>query len=297
MTGLSIGRPTLLPILAYGEPDQGYATHRVTSPFAPRADGFHAAIDVGNYRAGDVVTAVAAGTLHGIGALRFPWSSPASRWPSGNFGGSMVVLRHSPALWSVYAHLGRTVAAVAGTRIAAGSLVGLIGDTGSAAGSPHLHHAIVVATAAQLDDLAARSLTVPRSMCRDPWPLITGRELLVDPTQPDEDPDMPSFPTGFRHAGELLPLTAQPGARFRAAPNLTAAILDTATAGQAVPVHAVVPGQIVTGSPDWCATWRYIAGRGYTFGFFHRSTLDAAPAVDPHAAERDWYRAAPATVR
>lgn len=161
-------RPTRLPILAAGQPDQGFATMRVTSPFgwrpnplypsfssAPRT--WHNGLDIGNHRRGDEVVAAAAGVVEKEGFLREPWSmaAPASfGWTGDTYGGVMVVLRHGRD-FSVYAHLDRSVVN-AGDEVAAGQLLGYVGDTGAAKGAAHLHFSVLLGGAEV-----------------DPWPLIT----------------------------------------------------------------------------------------------------------------------------
>lgn len=285
---VALRRPLRLPVLGYGQPDQGFATARVTSPYAWRSDGFHAALDIGNGRQGDVVVAPAAGDVVVAGYPTFPWSTPDSRFGSGNTGGRMVVVRHSPGVYTVNAHLHATAAIPRqGARVAAGDVVGAIGDTGAARiGGAHLHYAVVVATPAQLADLVARRRTVPRELTLDPWPTFAGQ--LVD--DPLEDSDMPTFPAAsFDHALADR-FTARAGARFRSAPRLTAGIFAELPAGTAIVAHAVVAGDVANGSPTWLAAWLYVDG-AYRLGFLHRSTVDDVAEPDPSAKLRDQLRA------
>lgn len=89
----------------------------------------------------------------------------------------MIVIRHSSRIFSVYAHL-QAESVSLGQRVQAGQPIGLIGDSGSAKGQGHLHVAVVVATETQLDALRNAVRTVPKEMCRDPWPLITHEKML-----------------------------------------------------------------------------------------------------------------------
>lgn len=289
MTVVAFRRPVELPLLAFGEPDQGYATARVTSPYAMRGAYFHAALDIGNYRRGDQVVAAAPGEVTHAGNLRYPWSQPTSRWPSGNYGGLMLIVKHSPAVWTLYAHLLDRAVGV-GAKVAAGQRIGRIGDSGSASepdAGAHLHFAVIVASVGALNDLSRAYRVIPRELTRDPWPLIIGRLNLTDPTTPEETADMPSFPAaGFAHLGAGDRYATKAGARFRAAPSLTATVLAEFPAGTGVLAHARVVGDVANGSPDWLAAWLYVEGRGYTWGFLHRSTLDDVAEADPAAALR-----------
>ena len=47
----------------------GAADYRVTSPYGPRSDGFHAALDIGNGRLGGPVFATEAGRVLAVGFL------------------------------------------------------------------------------------------------------------------------------------------------------------------------------------------------------------------------------------
>lgn len=160
---------------------------RVTSPFGPRGDGFHGALDLGNFRTGDPVRAAAAGRVLAAGALLAPWSSPSSRFPSGNYGGLMVVIEHAPRVVSIYAHLGAIVVA-AGQSVNAGQLLGVHGDTGAAAPPPlggggHLHFGIQAPPAAVPAGLATHATPFGFGLDVDPWPLITGAAALDVPSE------------------------------------------------------------------------------------------------------------------
>lgn len=168
-------RPTALPLIAFGQPDQGYDTARVTSPFGWRDNPlypaysstrrlFHGGLDIGNHRAGDQVVAAGAGTVLAEGALLQPWSIPApagSGWWGGNYGGLMVVIDHGSGRRSIYAHLRKTVVS-AGDVVRAGQLIGEIGDTGAAKGQAHLHFGIQV-----------------NGVDVDPWPLINPAPIVA----------------------------------------------------------------------------------------------------------------------
>jgi murein DD-endopeptidase MepM/ murein hydrolase activator NlpD len=193
---VKLRRPTALPIDPWPTPDRGYATARVTSPFGPRGAGFHGALDIGNGRLGDAVVAAGAGRVLAAGNLREPWSEPTTRYPSGNFGGTMVVLEHAPGIVTIYAHLAPSLAVTAGELVAAGAPLGAIGDTGSAAPPPlggggHLHFGLQAPAEAVPAGVATEPTHYGYGLDVDPWPFIAGEKELaamftdVRSTRPD----------------------------------------------------------------------------------------------------------------
>ena len=168
-------RPTELPIDPFGTPDTGFDTFRVTSPFGVRNDPlgsggqvFHGGLDIGNARLGDKLVAVADGRVVDVGPLKEPWSQSTTRWPTGNFGGLMVILGHENTHISLYAHMS-VIACAKGQIVKAGEIVGRVGETGSATGQGHLHFGISDHSAREI--IEAKRL-LPNAWCVDPWPLI-----------------------------------------------------------------------------------------------------------------------------
>lgn len=168
-------RPTDLPIDPFGTPDKGYQTFRVTSPFGvrdnplnPGSEVFHGGLDIGNARLGDKVVAVADGRVVDAGPLKEPWSQSTNQWPTGNYGGLMVILGHENTHISLYAHLS-VIACSKGQIVKAGELIGRVGETGSATGQGHLHFGISNHSAREI--IEAKRL-LPNAWCIDPWPLI-----------------------------------------------------------------------------------------------------------------------------
>lgn len=212
---MRLGLPTSLPILAHGQPDAGFSTHRVTSPFALRDDGFHAGLDIGNHREGDLLVAPARGTVIAAGLLRRPWSDPTTRFVTGNFGGLMVIIEHAPQVVSLFAHL-RMKTVAEGQDVAAGQKIGEIGDTGSAIGQAHLHFGVQVPKRMVPSGLTTHSAApaFPRGQVWiDPWPLISGRADLM------EDSDM--TPVILRPVREeWFTRTAPPTTLFLGGPGL-----------------------------------------------------------------------------
>jgi murein DD-endopeptidase MepM/ murein hydrolase activator NlpD len=99
--------------------------------FGPRGFAFHPGID---YPAptGTPVRAARGGIVRSAGV--------AAGY------GNVVVVRHEEGVRTLYAHLSRILVAP-GRRIAAGTVVGLVGQTGNATG-PHLHFEVRVRGAA-----------------------------------------------------------------------------------------------------------------------------------------------------
>jgi murein DD-endopeptidase MepM/ murein hydrolase activator NlpD len=199
-------RPTLLPILPFGAPDQGYATMRVTSPFARRADGFHGAIDIGNARLGDVLISPAAGKVIAVGNLGWPWSQPTTRFASGNYGGLMAVIEHAPGVVSIFAHM-RMTAVRSGQIVMAGQKVGEIGESGSATGQGHVHFGMQAPAHRVPAGVSTHRTPYGLGLDIDPWPLITGQAELLEDTN-----DMPQI-TG------LIQAVAGAGNNLRRSPS------------------------------------------------------------------------------
>src|SRR5436190_9463682 len=97
----------------------------ITSPFRPRAGGFHPGVDIGTLR--DLtVRAASTGRVTATGAL-----------PGYDGYGNVVVLALGDGYTSVYAHLARALAR-RGTWVYPGDTIGVAGCTGWCTGT-HLH--------------------------------------------------------------------------------------------------------------------------------------------------------------
>lgn len=84
----------------------------------------HEGVDLPATR-GTPIRAVGAGTI-----AVSSWSAKA---------GNYVVVNHGRNIYTVYMHLRARTFLKLGTRVAAGQTIGYVGDTGNAAGHPHLH--------------------------------------------------------------------------------------------------------------------------------------------------------------
>jgi murein DD-endopeptidase MepM/ murein hydrolase activator NlpD len=105
---------------------------RLGDAFGPRAERFHAGIDL---------LAPAGTPVYSARAGRVVFAS----WADGGWG-LLVVLDHGRGERTLYAHLSR-IDVRRGVRVGAGVLVGLVGATGDASG-PHLHFEVRVRGAA-----------------------------------------------------------------------------------------------------------------------------------------------------
>ena len=96
---VTIWRPTLLTIAPHTTPP---GVNRVTSPYGNRPnplDGgkttiFHDGLDINDGKIGQQVVADANGIVVAAGTHGWPWSQPTDKYPSGNYGGVMVVIDH-----------------------------------------------------------------------------------------------------------------------------------------------------------------------------------------------------------
>jgi murein DD-endopeptidase MepM/ murein hydrolase activator NlpD len=96
---------------------------RYTDPFGPRANRFHAGIDI----------PASVGTL--VGAAD-PGRVVYAGWRDGGWG-IEVTVAHRGGVRTMYAHLSRVLVSI-GERVATGQAIGRVGATGDATG-PHLH--------------------------------------------------------------------------------------------------------------------------------------------------------------
>jgi hypothetical protein len=201
MTTVGFRRPVTKPLLRLGTvkplpPDpRAYDTFRVTQRFgtpdayyaeidrrAGRTPRTHGAVDVGNFRCGDAVVAMAPGT-----ARRVQDNAVALGAKTNALG---LVIDHGSGITSEYWHLnGYSVAS--GAKVTAGQQIGIVGRTG-------------------LGDVCHLHVEVKRAGGRiDPEPLMFGTPLIIE----EEDVKIP--------AG-LVPLAqgvVGPGNRLRIDPD------------------------------------------------------------------------------
>ena len=256
MTTLAFRSPVTKPLLRAGTPKPvppdpaAYDTFRVTQAFGARdfyyADGrVHGAVDVGNFRCGDPVVAMCAGT-----ARRVKDNARALGAKSDALG---IVIDHGHGITTEYWHLDRQDVAD-GQPVMAGNQIGVVGRTG-------------------LGDVCHLHVEAKRAGTRiDPEPLMFGGSLTV------ED-DMQIRGASLRHIqNRSARLTTK--ARFRSSPEITENVIDDLEAGALIFPIAIVTGQAVGTAPD-AADWYYgikTAGvKGAQLGCFHSSVLPRTP--------------------
>lgn len=101
-------------------------TGRITSPFGPRWDGFHAGVDIGA-PVGTPITAADSGIVSFAG------------WNGGY--GMMVRIEHGNGFATLYAHASR-ILVTENQQVEKGQTIALVGNTGRSFG-PHLHFEII----------------------------------------------------------------------------------------------------------------------------------------------------------
>ena len=270
--------PTVQPILWWTEPDQGFYTMRVTSPFAMRSDGFHGALDIGNHRLYDDVVACGPGKVIAEGFLKEPWSSATTRFATGNYGGLMAVIEHAPGIVSIYAHLNQTVISV-GDAVASGQKIGTIGETGSAIGQGHLHFGVQMRADLVPAGVATHTTALGLGLDVDPWPLITGR-VEID-TQ--EEQDMRFTGSQLKVIDGAAKFTLSAASNFRAAATRQSDAIAQFPAGTPVYPSVSVDGELIGDNDQWAMCFMYV-GTAYVLGYFHTSVLQAPPVPTDYTA-------------
>ncbi len=137
----------------------------VTSPFGPRARGFHSGTD---FRAsvGTPVMAMADGVVGGVGDTDLCC-------PGASFG-KWVFIEHNNGLSTAYGHLS-LIGARKGQKVKRGAVIGYSGNTGSSTG-PHLHVTVYIASGVEVTSFASKSY--PGQTLYQP---IAAKEAYLDP--------------------------------------------------------------------------------------------------------------------
>lgn len=190
MSTITFRSPVLKPLLRAGTtkpvpPDpRAYETFRVTQQYdsidfywkdidiaAGRPPRTHQATDIGNFRCGDAVVAMAAGV-----ASRVQDNATALGAPTNALG---IRIDHGSGITTEYWHLdGYTVAS--GQRIGAGQQIGIVGDTG-------------------LKSVCHCHVEAKRNGVKfDPEPLMFGGSVQIE-----EDDDM-QIPAGLKHYTQAI---------------------------------------------------------------------------------------------
>lgn len=137
----------------------------VTSPFGPRARGFHSGTD---FRAsvGTPVMAVADGVVGGVGDTDICC-------PGASFG-KWVFIEHNNGLSTAYGHLS-LISARKGQKVKRGAIIGYSGNTGSSTG-PHLHLTVYISSGVEVSSFASKSY--PGKTLYQP---IAAKDAYLDP--------------------------------------------------------------------------------------------------------------------
>ena len=118
----------------------------ITSPFGPRARGFHSGTD---FRAsvGTPVRAMADGVVKGVGDTDICC-------PGASFG-KWVFIEHSNGLSTAYGHLS-LISSKKNQKVKRGEVIGYSGNTGSSTG-PHLHVTVYITEGVEVSSFASKS--------------------------------------------------------------------------------------------------------------------------------------------
>ena len=277
MAPITFQSPVTVRLLRHGAkkplpPDpRAHDTFRVTTRFSDpdtlgRADAngnvlTHNAIDIGNFRCGDPIVAMADGI-----ARRARDNARAHGAPTDALG---IVIDHGAGIVSEYWHLS-SFAVADGAPVQAGDRIGLVGNTGHG-GSCHCHVEL---------KLNGKRL--------DPEPMMFGQGMTKDGVPAKRG-------GGNRAGGQKMALrfpaakyrsitnrrfTTHVTARFRAEPNRQSAVLKEFKKGIVVVPSGVVKGEAVAnvatptgfGANEWFEC-RLHTGRAFELGYFHASTL------------------------
>jgi len=277
MATIAFRSPVNVPLLRFGArkpkpPDPAaHDTFRVTKrskdPEASGPGGKHMAIDIGNFRCGDPVVAMAPGK-----ARPATDQAKGDGAPTNAIG---VIIDHGSGVITEYWHFQSGIKAA--KRVEAGDRIGLVGETGNADGC-HCHIEL------KIDGVRV-----------DPEPFAFGKALTVAGGSRrgavSAVPGGADMPLSFK-AADYRPITNRKyvtdiKANFRAAPNTGAAIIKTFSGDTKVIPSGVVKGQAVKGGmprtgfgpTDWFEA-RMKVGTTVHLGYFHASVLTRESRVE-----------------
>jgi hypothetical protein len=272
MANIGFRSPVKVPLLRFGArkplpPDlHAHDTFRVTTRFLDpdtlgRRDAAgnvlrHNAIDIGNFRCGDPVIAMAGGF-----ARRAHDDAKAHGAPNDALG---IVIDHGNGVVTEYWHLS-SFAVADRVKVRRGQLIGFVGNTGLG-GACHCHVELKV-----------------NGQRTDPEPHMFGQALTIGASN-TKQPGGQTMALRFSGA-QYRPIinrqfTTHPVVRFRAEPNTKSAILKEFDRPVVVVPSGVVKGQRVANTKaargfkldEWFEA-RMHTGRAFELGYFHASTL------------------------
>lgn len=257
VTAIAFRSPVRVPLLRFGVPKPlppdpaAHDTFAVTQIFHPK----HLAVDIGNYRCGDTLVAMAPGV-----AYRVRDNATVYGAPSDALG---IRIDHGHGVLSEIWHASQWLIEN-GSPVNAGQPICTVGNTGVSTGC-HAHIEIKV-----------------NGIRIDPEPMMFGASLTID----SED-DM-------RYSGsqlKVLPSAAQfklnSGSHFRAAATRLSESLRIFTAGTVIYPSVSIDGELIGDNDQWVPCFMY-TGAAYVWGHFHTSVVDAPtpsePVADPRVA-------------
>jgi len=252
VTTLTFRRPTVLPIhrASWVRP-AGSIDFRVTQTFAS-LDGFYAgkphnAVDLGNFRCGDAVVAMLAGTCR-----RVKDNATALGAATDALG---LVIDHGYGVTSEYWHLQSYIVAD-GAKVTAGQGVAIVGRTGLG-NVCHLH------TEVKLNGVRI-----------DPEPLMFGGSLSIGG-------DDVKLPGKFLRHVQNRSGTLTSGSNFRAGviagEDASLGVLAVGTLLYPIVVVAGRPVGTAADAAEWYGALAYV-GSAYQLGFVHSSVLPRTAA-------------------
>ncbi len=270
MATIAFRSPVTVPLLRFGAPKpvppdpRAHDTFRVTKRSADRdpggPGGKHMAIDIGNFRCGDKIVAMAPGK-----ARRAHDQAKGDGAPTNALG---IVIDHDHGVVSEYWHFNEFLVAD-GARVEAGTPIGLVGDTGNVDGC-HCHIELKV-----------------DGVREDPEPFAFGKVLTVAGRRRGVigpgagGADMPlTFNAADYRSITNRKFTTDIKANFRSAPNTGAPVIKQFPGNTEVIPSGVVKGQAIQGGApragfaptDWFEA-RMKVGTKVQIGYFHASVL------------------------
>jgi hypothetical protein len=271
VTVIAFRSPVRVPLLRFGTskptpPDpRAYDTFRVTQRFddpdSINPSVKHRAVDIGNFRCGDTLVAMAPGV-----AYRVKDNAMAARGaPSDALG---IRIDHGYGVLSEIWHMSQWLVEN-GSHVNAGQTIGSVGATGLGSVC-HAHVEIKI-----------------NGVRIDPEPMMFGSSLTID----SEDDDMRYSGSQLKVLDGAAQFKLNSAAHFRAAATRQSDSLRVFAAGTPIYPAVSIDGEQVGDNDQWVPCFMY-TGAAYVWGYFHTSVVDAPippkapePVADPRVAK------------